>query len=108
MTVTIVRGVAGKAGPSSASVSSSTTNNQGQNQQSVQAVASSLAFTSDAVVANVRLSAKQAVQVERIKDSREARKLSDEIAARILSKEDADFDAHSDLDSISAREHLTR
>jgi hypothetical protein len=107
MGVTVVKGIAGKAGPNSSSVSTG----NGQQPQSppanVRGVALSQVVQSEAVVTNLKAQ-RAAVSFERVKDSKEAKQLGDSLAEKIRSQADKDFETHADLDYLSVREHLAR
>jgi hypothetical protein len=107
MTVTVVRGFVGKSGsstpanqPSKDSAPSPTAVSQAQ-----AAVNSVVASTSEAAVATIRLS-KSITVGDKVRDAREARELTDDIAERV-SDEDSDVDAHSELSPVSARHHFS-
>lgn len=105
MTLTIVKGVAGKGGHELAS--SKTSSGQGSptsTGNSAQSGLASLASNSEAAVSNVR-SRSGSQGNEKIREFKKAQDLSRDVADRVLEEDSAAYEAHQISDS-SARSHL--
>lgn len=112
MTVTVVRGSAGKVGPGLPKGASESAENSANHKQSIEPVAHASivqsAVQSDAAINAVR-GGRQLSSVERIREAKEARKLADALSEKLSAQgEDEALDVHDGLDPIVAREHFVR
>ncbi|MBX7145612.1 MAG: hypothetical protein K1X79_14265 [Oligoflexia bacterium] len=110
MTVTVVRGSAGKVGPGLPKSGAESAGNSAYNNQSVepanQIAVAQTAVQSEAAITAIR-GGRQIGSVERIREPKQASRLADELSERLSGKDQEDaLDVHDGLDPIVAREHF--